>query len=515
ADAITSIVLDGHYVYASLSAGGIIKFDIAQSGTPVIVDQSSSEYGGYCHLVVQDDRLYASGDELHVLDKNDFSLITTVPGLSGSIEAGVSVAIFDASKIVGFDPDAPNYLTVLGTISLGNWVQDMEIDGDTLYVTDYIVGLLKVDIDPASPTFRDVNLVTNLATPLGVAVKGDLAFVGDKHNGLRVIDIDPDSGTYGNVLQTLDPGTVRWVTIHGDYAYIDDYLYTLYVVDISNPLAPSVVTSHSIFNYVSSIQANNRYLCVTDNYSLKVFDIANPTTLDEVGDVPLSSPYRMAVHGGNLYVNSAGMQIRSLADPVALALVGSYSSYDAIDFIGDVAFSIPPLESINISDPTNPTLLGSAEGVGADSIYVSNGYAYLASPDPGEDEPHGLYVYDVTDPENPTFVVFLNGLDGRAVRGYGDMVCLASDSGMFYVFNVSNPSNPVELGSAALGVGEGLLIVQEQYAFFNGFSHVVAIDIDPDSAAFMTVVDSYPGLMSFGFDISGSYLFRVYAESCG
>jgi hypothetical protein len=99
------------------------------------------------------------------------------------------------------------------------------------------------------------------------------------------------------------------------------------------------------------------------------------------------------------------------------------------------------LRIIDVTNPSNVTLLGTAD-LGGDSraVVASGNYAYVAARD------SGVYVVDVTDPGNPIKVRTLQTPRARGISINGSIIYVAaSDSGMG-MFDITNPANPTLIG---------------------------------------------------------------------
>jgi hypothetical protein len=113
------------------------------------------------------------------------------------------------------------------------------------------------------------------------------------------------------------------------------------------------------------------------------------------------------------------------------------------------------LAVVDVGDPANAFVVGQWESAafpsGSAIVRVRNGLAYLGAMD------HGLIVLDVVDPEAITFVsAYLPdpnwpGLvsyppNARGMAFKGDTLLLAYDAGALRAIDVSDPSQPVEVG---------------------------------------------------------------------
>jgi hypothetical protein len=101
------------------------------------------------------------------------------------------------------------------------------------------------------------------------------------------------------------------------------------------------------------------------------------------------------------------------------------------------------LQVLNVTNPRQPTLLGSHDTLGnATAVWVAGGIAYLA------DFGAGLEVLNVTNPRVPNLLGTYDtpGL-ALGVWADGSCVCLADYNAGLQVINVTNPRNPKLLGS--------------------------------------------------------------------
>jgi hypothetical protein len=160
------------------------------------------------------------------------------------------------------------------------------------------------------------------------------------------------------------------------------------------------------------------------------------------------------------------------------------------------------LQVYYISDPANPTIVGSAGpveiGVG---IYVSDNHAYVA------DYYYGLKVIDVSDPANPTIVssVSMSSETGDVFVS-GNYAYVVLEKFGLMVIDVSDPQNPTIVGSANTGGGEGGVFVSGNHAYVVGVSGLRVIDIsDPKNPTIVGSVDT--PYWDYGVFVSGNHAY--------
>jgi hypothetical protein len=195
--------------------------------------------------------------------------------------------------------------------------------------------------------------------------------------------------------------------------------------------------------------------------------------------------------------------------PFVPTLVGSYSvTAEGVTIAGDHAFVARGWDGmvvIDISDPTTPSLAGSATTPGSGYSYavaLSGNYAYLAA------SSDGLVVFDINDPTNP-FSVGSYNTPGSAyfVALSGDHAYVAVVISGLQVIDISAPTAPVLAGSYDTPGNARGVYVTGDYAFVaDATSGLQVIDItDP---AIPTLAGTYntPG-EAWNVVIAGDYAY--------
>lgn len=150
-------------------------------------------------------------------------------------------------------------------------------------------------------------------------------------------------------------------------------------------------------------------------------------------------------------------------------------------FVGDTA----GLRVIDISDPENPTLLGTVSpslacyGVAADGDYV-----YIA------DGLSGLRVVSVSNPAAPVVLSTSATSDARGVAASGNIVLVADQAAGLRVFNVTLPASPVLIATYDTpGLATGVFVAGMHAFVADGSAGLIIIDFRIPSAP--TLVGSY------------------------
>ena len=259
-----------------------------------------------------------------------------------------------------------------------------------------------------------------------IAVEGDLAFVvsGVPCSGsvgrLDAFDVatvgEPGGGPV--IIAGIElPGGPVMLAALGERAYVGTLAGELHVVDLSDPYAPSLVTT-----------------------------------------LQTGTPNDMAADSGLLFVaTDAGLQIHDLVDPDAPVMIGGCAFAGAVKSVaisGELAFVVwggagdggSALSVVDVSDPANPVVFNSiwsaallsAVAVSGDRAYLGGGFRHRSF--------NGfLDVLDVSDPLNPVVEGSLDGLKLpiNSLAVHGDAVYATAENpwyfyGCLYVVDASD-----------------------------------------------------------------------------
>jgi hypothetical protein len=123
------------------------------------------------------------------------------------------------------------------------------------------------------------------------------------------------------------------------------------------------------------------------------------------------------------------------------------------------------LYTVNISDPTNPVVVGHCRTPGLSyEVFVDGNYAYLACA-------AYLKVIDISNPANPAKVGVCtvdtsgSGIACLGVTKVGNYAYIAGWLGGFYIIDVSDPTNPVKVGHCHTRIRCRTSVVKGNYAY--------------------------------------------------
>jgi hypothetical protein len=294
---------------------------------------------------------------------------------------------------------------------------------------------------------------------------------GGVSSSLRIFDllIDPlNPPQLGEVNLSAEPESVA---VEGDYAYVTVDGTTgdlLYVVDVQDPTAPQIVGSLKL-DLKGRIAVRDRLVYGGTFNALVTIDATTPSNPVIAHTIEMRSeiPYGAALSGDRVYVMAPaeGMLMLDLQSPAAPSPLGRYHSPGALrqlDKTGDLLFVSDfwyGFSILDVSDPARPVFLGAHEAAsvpsgsytrGIHGVSVFQDTAYLVN---GTGE---LEIVDVSDPTDPTL---LRVLDEGLFRPQGVAVSLDSTGRTIahvgvlrslVELNVSDPENIEELGRAQI-----------------------------------------------------------------
>jgi len=443
-----------------------------------------------------------------------------------------------------FTPSSPS---LMGELCLEGQLCGMTLSGDYVYIlTNNYLKIIDIS-DPYNPSLEGSSSV-NTCGGYRLTVSGNYAYIAANCHGLRIYDISNPL----NITQVSeyyhDNLHVNDVALWGNYAICDcgywsptDWTYGLEVVDISDPSNPSLTGSYSVeANYWTGqvdVTGNGyAFLCTNSNNNGKivVIDVAsdpgNPTEVGSYVDVSENRNFDdVKVSGNYAYVYShwgCDLIILDISNPTSPSKVGQNNTTDCCfqdlyvsgDYVG--IYFCGNFSLYDVSNRTSPLFIADYEvpdglGWSGNIIEVSGDYVYMSS---GSD---GLRVMDVSDLSNPTELGSNDDVWGdRGLAVSGDYVYHV-DCCNLVIFDISSPNNPLQVSHLNRPTQDADwrdIILSGKYAYISGMEwdsndswvNLSVIDIsDPTDPTFVGywVASTISGHHSGGMDISGDYVY--------
>lgn len=445
------------------SMGQLWVMDLSAPATPTI--EGKADLGatvmpravtmdfGYAYLACSD-TVQGAGGGLAVVDVSDVTSPTAVvlPGEVGPDLAAWDVAVVgdtlyvlyetersnapSLGQVVAYDISAPGTPTVAGTFERMSWTQQ----GTPQIATAVTAGgYLAVGDSHGLALVGDNGGRIYLrwrgpAEGMRARTVGGLSYVTDEWGGFSVVDVsEPGTLTPLGSYRALGEGSAMGVEVTATRAY--------YSADASE--------SGSIFGF-------------THEGVFRTMDVSDPTSPTPLGSLDTTwVAYDIRVDGDVAYAGTAGSGLMTLdvSNPAAPAIIGqvlpdvpggaphvlgvalngdhAYATY-ADEGFGQ-ASAVRAAAVVDVSDPAAPSIV---ETFGPD---VTGGWLYGAEVDQDflyVSGDNGVFVYDLTDPDDP-----------RRVGHSGDFPAAW--------FDVSGDSSKISCG---LGGGVGVLDIADPFS---------------------------------------------------
>ncbi|MCK5184697.1 MAG: hypothetical protein KAQ95_10345, partial [Candidatus Heimdallarchaeota archaeon] len=358
--------------YLAMGPEGLLTMDISNPENPQICGSYKPEKTDFYGSIVVDD---------------DFTYI-------GSFDYGLE--IFNTTDIA-------NPMKI-GEYSGIGYVNDIAVQDNYIYVTRGSYGFTIFDVtDPYHPFYNTRIYSLSGYEYLRLFVEGNYAYALVM-DGFEIIDIsDPNNPYVVSYYSELD----MWVEdIWGDGEHI--YLTSferLLILDVTDPYNPIKISEHYEWGLCFQVRYSNDFLFINGGWEglkiIDVSDILNPILVD----VLTIAQYTWGIGMDETTIVTASMEysaieIFDVTNPLAASKTGDFkfgSSSLALDIFGDYCFLANYLDGLmvlDISDPSQPSVLSVFNEGGALDVVVDDTYIYLAA------YQGGFKILDWSDPVN-------------------------------------------------------------------------------------------------------------------
>ncbi len=288
--------------------------------------------------------------------------------------------------------------------------------------------------------------------------------------------IEPTESSWKNALTYIDQygGSTTAVAVKGNYAYMGQGP-RMVVLDVSNPASPVFVNESELLpGLVMGVEVDGDYAYVTTMFSgLNIFDISQANRPKLISEV---KPDRggcgpLILNDGIAYIacNTSGLFVVDVKNPLSPKVLSHDVFQDnglSIAYHNDYVYFLSHpggIKIFNVSDPTNPQQVGyfdmetipSVTTVNAEAIAVCQDDLCMAVGN------HGFVILDLSDPSNPSIKADITQFWASGVVSDGRYAYLVDDLEGVRVFDISNPSQPQQVGLMPTSVGGFEFSVQE------------------------------------------------------
>ncbi|GEM_PF-4089465 len=253
------------------------------------------------------------------------------------------------------------------------------------------------------------------------------------------------------VLLSRWSGQVQAVQVQGKYAYVG-LDKELLIMDISNPTSPLTVSQTPIpaNPIIEDIQVVGNIAYIATGWNgLRLMDISQPANPRELSFVAINDyAYRVVISGTRAYLadGDKGLRIFDIATAQSPQQLGEYDTHGTakdLVLVGNQAYIADGdrgVQVIDVTDPTHPTLKQSySSPMAARRIAISNSTLYMAN-----ELDNGLIIAPLTNITQSTF--YAMSAKPQDMSLVGNLLYVATEGGGLWVFDVTTPMTPTELG---------------------------------------------------------------------
>ncbi len=332
---------------------------------------------------------------------------------SSTLSLGTHTITFSAKNINGAFAESQEGILVIQDIesrfksAFGGYFRDVHIseEDDQFMYIGRGSGLYIYDISiPSSPV--EIGYAYAGGTVLRVWVAGDYAYLACEYGGLVIIDVYDKANPVK--ISHFDTGSrILSVRTSGNFAYVGDSSDSLLIIDITDRARPVLKDQLKTngYGYGLDILDGRLYLVTGYDAEIMIFDIANPATPVLLKEMVLTgTPWDIAVVDTLAYIadTAQGLSIIDISNPMDPTIIGSVETKDAyaVTISGDIAYVADGYDGVaivDISDPTLPEVKSQYDTLGTIyGIAHKENLVYAAVRDR-----EGFIVLDVSNTEDP------------------------------------------------------------------------------------------------------------------
>jgi hypothetical protein len=453
-------------VYVADDVVGLVLISIARPDAPYTLGVDNSP-GRAVDVDVAAAFAYVADEQngcrvVNVRNPSDPWLVNTVSlpfgGRGVDVSGNLAFVAAGGGGLQIIDISTPGGEKVVGSVAARGVAENVAVDatGRVAFVAKGRNGVDVVDVaDPNAPEI--VNLLATSEDAIGIAAGGGIAVVGESAAGVRTVNsLAPQPPPVTARLPGSVAGEVNCVASGPGKAYGAGSTIGLFVVEPGRPDLQPLGTLALSYDAVALMAPGDTVYVAPESGGIEMVDVSDPTRPASAGWVPYQGGVAsLDWRSGVLYFaggRTFGTWIPGDGGVNTVDLVSSTASAVAVD--GDYAFvgkTTNSMQAVNIEVPDRPISifpLGTA-GSSRDMV-AADGYLFIvtaASSLPNSS--NGLEVYDVRNPLTAGPVAFVN-FSTRPYRAAlaKNLLYVAAGNGGTVVIDVSDPANPLRIGSA-------------------------------------------------------------------
>ncbi|QLE56856.1 Ig-like domain-containing protein [Nostoc sp. TCL26-01] len=353
----------------------------------------------------------------------------------------------------GADADGDGIPDV-GEFVLGSNPNSIDSDGDGIRDS----AELEQGLDPLNGRGFPTGIISTLpirGEAKAVVVEGSTlitgsqtAYVATGSYGLAIVDASQfNNPIILGQLDLLGDATDVSVDANLKIAAVATNSEGLQLVDVSDPMLPTLlrtikISANQVSFPVNQVEVVDGIAYIIAGTSLRTIDLLTGESLQNLTLPGFGTVTGLAREGTKLYAFTSGSDIFSVIDITqigAARIVGQLSVSVASQDVGVFAangvayLAGSGLRTINVSNPSNPTLISDADFffTARDVALNGSGLALVAAED------QGIGVYDISDPQNTNNILFTVNTPGfaRDIAIASGIAFVADDTGGLQVIN--------------------------------------------------------------------------------
>ncbi|GBE29664.1 LVIVD repeat protein [bacterium BMS3Bbin04] len=318
-------------------------------------------------------------------------------------------------------------------------------------------------------------------------------------------------------------GLCEDIEYNGGYVYVPDMTLGMRVIDVADPATPEEVAVWDLEAPFRIIVEGNiaYYLDFLGPYlkTLNVMNPVNPVPLDSIEITSSSTDLELDVSGSLAVLTDPafGLTLYDVSDPSNLTVFSTYTDhvpeYSIIngDYVYVSVHNTEEMVVLDISTPSAPQFLGTVPAPEEiDDMEIRGSMLYCAC------DWDGFAVFSLVDPAYPTLIgTFQTPGDCETLAAQDNYLYLCANDIGLVVYNVANPFNPIEVATCPAGGNIRFyeIKVEGGTAYASGSNPKVTIfDISvPSSPSIESTIGE--GAFLLAIDVHGDYAY--FADQLG
>jgi len=442
-------------LYVANNHTGLKILDISDPGLPVVV--GSLELPGKAANITFYGNFIAVGmfgDGVYMVDVEDPTSPSRVVGIDTNMWVR-ETAVYDHYLLVADFLrgvriyDIENMITprLVATFLDDDLPQGVTVLNQYAYLSGYS-GITILDMtDPDVPIA--VNHISS-DVPIGtIRIDGQVLYAGIVPGGVRAYDLQDPVNPIDPVLVSFDSGKYpTHLEMIKQTLYAPSEAYGVVILDCAEPLIPIIKDRIPTSGHLRAVEVRDDLLVMAGfDSGLMTFYISNPALPQQIGVwEPDQDTHDIYFSGTTAMVaaDHEGVAMIDLTNPASPEDIGWFHDGSFLQVLGvtgqgplgyvahygQIGFKI-----LDISEPSNPHLLGEIMGIPPTKVVVRDHYAFLAG--------DNIMVADVSDPAAPVIVdVEPTQFKVEDIAMDGDLLYAVTASWgatRFYICDVSNP----------------------------------------------------------------------------